>query len=49
MEPYIVTKDNMEGESIAESFLFHPQLVWVAGTKGALEAAWEVNQTHPFH
>lgn len=48
MKPYILIEDNMEGKSIAESFLFHPQLVWVTWTEGAVEA-WEVNQTHPFH
>lgn len=46
MEPYILTKHNVEGKSIAEGCLFHPQLVGVTWTEGALEAAWNVNQAH---
>lgn len=46
VEPYLLIKDDMEGKSIAESFLVHPQLARVTWTEGAMEAAWEVNETH---
>lgn len=46
MEPYIFTKHNVEGKSIAEGCLFHPQIAGVTWTEGALEAAWNVNHTH---
>lgn len=45
MKPYIFIKDNMKGESNAESFLLYPQLVQVTWTEGVQESAWEVNQT----
>lgn len=47
MQPYIFIKDNVEGKSIAEGFLFYPQLVWVTRTEGTLEAAWGRNTTPP--